>query len=187
MADKNNMPTKVLANPAPLGLLGFGMTTVLLSFHNLGLFPMDITILTLGIFYGGLAQLIAGIMEYKNGNTFGATAFTSYGLFWMAFVLIVLNPFGEANTATAGGMFFLLWGILTLFLFIGTLRSDTSLKVIFGTLALLFFIIAAGDFTGSEIIPIISGALGVICGGSAMYRAFGEVINEQYQREVLPL
>ncbi len=187
MADKNNMPTKVLANPAPLGLLGFGMTTVLLSFHNLGLFPMDITILALGIFYGGLAQLIAGIMEYKNGNTFGATAFTSYGLFWMAFVLIVLNPFGEANTATAGGMFFLLWGILTLFLFIGTLRSDTSLKVIFGTLALLFFIIAAGDFTGSEIIPIISGALGVICGGSAMYRAFGEVINEQYQREVLPL
>ena len=187
MADKNNMPTKVLANPAPLGLLGFGMTTVLLSFHNLGLFPMDITILTLGIFYGGLAQLIAGIMEYKNGNTFGATASTSYGLFWMAFVLIVLNPFGEANTATAGGMFFLLWGILTLFLFIGTLRSDTSLKVIFGTLALLFFIIAAGDFTGSEIIPIISGALGVICGGSAMYRAFGEVINEQYQREVLPL
>ena len=187
MADKNNMPTKVLANPAPLGLLGFGMTTVLLSFHNLGLFPMDITILALGIFYGGLAQLIAGIMEYKNGNTFGATAFTSYGFFWMAFVLIVLNPFGEANTATAGGMFFLLWGILTLFLFIGTLRSDTSLKVIFGTLALLFFIIAAGYFTGSEIIPIISGALGVICGGSAMYRAFGEVINEQYQREFLPL
>lgn len=186
MADKNNMPTRILANPAPLGLLGFGMTTVLLSFHNLGLFPMDVTILALGVFYGGLAQLIAGIMEYKNGNTFGATAFTSYGLFWMAFVLIVLNPFGEANV-TAEGMFFLLWGILTLFLFIGTLRSAASMKIIFGTLTALFFIIAAGNFTGSEIIPIISGALGIICGGSAMYRAFGEVINEQYQREVLPL
>lgn len=186
MADKNNMPTRILANPAPLGLLGFGMTTVLLSFHNLGLFPMDVTILALGVFYGGLAQLIAGIMEYKNGNTFGATAFTSYGLFWMAFVLIVLNPLGEANV-TAEGMFFLLWGILTLFLFIGTLRSAASMKIIFGTLAALFFIIAAGNFTGSEIIPIISGALGIICGGSAMYRAFGEVINEQYQREVLPL
>lgn len=186
MADKNNMPTRILANPAPLGLLGFGMTTVLLSFHNLGLFPMDVTILALGVFYGGLAQLIAGIMEYKNGNTFGATAFTSYGLFWMAFVLIVLNPLGETNV-TAEGMFFLLWGILTLFLFIGTLRCAASMKIIFGTLTALFFIIAAGNFTGSEIIPIISGALGIICGGSAMYRAFGEVINEQYQREVLPL
>ncbi|AGN25460.1 hypothetical protein MMINT_00440 [Candidatus Methanomassiliicoccus intestinalis Issoire-Mx1] len=186
MADNNNMPTRVLANPAPLGLLGFGMTTVLLSFHNLGMFPMDMTILALGVFYGGLAQLIAGVMEYKNENTFGATAFTSYGFFWMAFVLVVLNPFGEADT-TAGGMFFLLWGILTLFLFIGTLRSDMSMKIIFGTLTALFFIIAAGNFTGSEIIPIMSGALGIICGGSAMYRAFGEVINEQYQREVLPL
>ena len=186
MADNNNMPTRVLANPAPLGLLVFGMTTVLLSFHNLGMFPMDMTILALGVFYGGLAQLIAGIMEYKNGNTFGATAFTSYGFFWMAFVLVVLNPFGEADTA-AGGMFFLLWGILTLFLFIGTLHSDMSMKIIFGTLTALFFIIAAGNFTGSEIIPIMSGALGIICGGSAMYRAFGEVINEQYQREVLPL
>lgn len=186
MADKNNMPTRILANPAPLGLLGFGMTTVLLSFHNLELFPMDVTILALGVFYGGLAQLIAGIMEYKNGNTFGATAFTSYGFFWMAFVLTVLNPFGEANI-TAEGMFFLLWGILTLFLFIGTLRSAASMKIIFGTLTALFFIIAAGNFTGSEIIPIISGTLGIICGGSAMYRAFGEVINEQYQREVLPL
>lgn len=186
MADNNNMPTRVLANPAPLGLLGFGMTTVLLSFHNLGMFPMNMTILALGVFYGGLAQLIAGIMEYKNENTFGATAFTSYGFFWMAFVLVVLNPFGEADTA-AEGMFFLLWGILTLFLFIGTLRSDMSMKIIFGTLTALFFIIAAGNFTGSEIIPIMSGALGIICGGSAMYRAFGEVINEQYQREVLPL
>ena len=85
----------VRANPAPLGLMGFGMTTVLLNLHNAGFFELDDTILAMGIFYGGLAQIIAGIMEFRKGNTFGLTAFTSYGFFWLSLVAIVL--LGEAD------------------------------------------------------------------------------------------
>lgn len=186
MADKNNLPTTVFANPAPLGLLGFGMTTVLLACHNLGLFPMDVTIIALGVFYGGLAQLLAGIMEFKKGNTFSATAFVSYGFFWLAFVLITLDD-SLAADQTASGLFFYLWGIFTLFFFVATLRSDISLRIIFGTLTALFFVIAASQFVESAALPILSGVIGLLCGGMAMYRAFGEVLNEQYQREVLPL
>ena len=84
--------TDLTANPAPLGLMGFGMTTVLLNIHNAGFYPMNAMILSMGIFYGGIAQVIAGIMEWKKGNTFGTTAFTSYGLFWLSLVGIVLLP-----------------------------------------------------------------------------------------------
>ncbi|MCL2295888.1 MAG: acetate uptake transporter, partial [Methanomassiliicoccaceae archaeon] len=83
MVDNESSPVNRIANPAPLGLLAFGMTTVLLNLHNLGLYGLDSTILTMGIFYGGLAQVVAGIFEFKKGNTFGATAFTSYGFFWL--------------------------------------------------------------------------------------------------------
>ena len=81
-----------LANPAPLGLMGFGMTTVLLNLHNVGLWPIGAMILGMGIFYGGLAQVIAGIMEFKKGNTFGTTAFTSYGFFWLSLVFLLIAP-----------------------------------------------------------------------------------------------
>ena len=81
----------IRANPAPLGLMGFGMTTILLNLHNAGLFEMDDAILAMGIFYGGAAQIIAGIMEFRKGNTFGLTAFTSYGLFWLSLVWTLLG------------------------------------------------------------------------------------------------
>lgn len=188
MADTSNMPTSILANPAPLGLLGFGMTTILLSFHNIGLFPMDSAIISLGIFYGGLAQIFAGIMEFKRGNTFGMTAFTSYGLFWMAFVIISLDVFEGMNADSSSlGIFFMLWGVLTLFLLISILHSKLSLKIVFVTLTALFFIISIEKFTDIDYLVTISGILGVICGCSAMYCAFGEVLCEQYGKEILPL
>ncbi|WP_207532556.1 acetate uptake transporter, partial [Enterobacter hormaechei] len=91
-----------LANPAPLGLMGFGMTTILLNLHNIGMFPMDGIILAMGIFYGGIAQIFAGLLEYKKGNTFGLTAFTSYGSFWLTLVAILLMPkMGLAEAANA--------------------------------------------------------------------------------------
>lgn len=91
-----------LANPAPLGLMGFGMTTILLNLHNIGMFPMDGIILAMGIFYGGIAQIFAGLLEYKKGNTFGLTAFTSYGSFWLTLVAILLMPkMGLADAANA--------------------------------------------------------------------------------------
>ena len=125
------------ANPAPLGLMGFGMTTVLLNIHNAGFYPMDAMILSMGFFYGGLAQVIAGIMEWKKGNTFGTTAFTSYGLFWLTLVGIVLLPKSGANyAALASGSlpfaaYLFMWGVFTLYMFIGTLKGSRALQVVF--------------------------------------------------------
>ncbi len=113
------------ANPAPLGLLGFGMTTVLLNIHNAGFFEMNSMIFAMGIFYGGLAQIIAGIMESKKNNSFGMTAFISYGFFWLTLVgLIVMPKLGWTVAASEGAMiaYLIMWGIFTGLLFFGTLR-----------------------------------------------------------------
>jgi len=119
------------SNPAPLGLLGFGMTTILLNIHNAGFLPLDAMILAMGIFYGGLAQVIAGIMEWKKNNTFGTTAFTSYGLFWLTLVALIALPkmgIGSAPTAQAMGCYLFVWGLLTAFLFIGTFKMNRVLQ-----------------------------------------------------------
>ena len=105
-----------MANPAPLGLMGFGMTTVLLNLHNAGFFALGSMILAMGIFYGGIAQVIAGILEFRNGNTFGLTAFTSYGLFWISLVFLIVMPglgWGSASSAAAMGYYLFMWGIFT--------------------------------------------------------------------------
>ena len=179
-----------LANPAPLGLMGFGMTTILLNIHNAGFFEISAMILAMGIFYGGIAQIFAGTMEFKKGNTFGTTAFTSYGLFWISLVALILMPeFGwaEATPATFMGWYLFLWGVFTLFMFFGTLKNVTALQFVFATLAVLFFLLAIGDWSGNETITKIAGWEGIICGASAFYLAMGEVINEALGRIVLPL
>ena len=189
MADNTISPTASIANPGPLGLLAFGMTTLLLSLHNLGLFGLDSTILAMGIFYGGLAQIIAGVFEFKKGNTFSATAFTSYGMFWLTFVFIQIGPMYGIQSAdgTSLGAYFIIWGILTLFLFIGTLKKNRSLQIVFSTLFILFFVVAIKDITGISEVAYLAGIIGLICGCTAMYTAFGEVINEQNGKIVMPL
>jgi succinate-acetate transporter protein len=178
------------ANPAPLGLLGFGLTTVLLNLHNAGLFDLDSMILAMGIFYGGLAQIIAGIMEWKKNNTFGTTAFTSYGLFWLSLAgLLILPEVGLASPAesVAMGYYLFIWGLFTAVMFVGTLRLNGALQFVFASLALLFFLLAIGDWTGISTITTIAGYEGVICGASAIYAGFAQVLNEVYDRTVLPL
>ncbi|MBS1180777.1 MAG: hypothetical protein H6Q99_657 [Proteobacteria bacterium] len=184
--------TDATANPAPLGLMGFGMTTVLLNFHNAGFYPMDTMILAMGIFYGGLAQMIAGIMEWKKGNTFAATAFTSYGMFWLALVgLIVLQKtsLGIAGPSpdTAMPAFLGMWGVFTAVLFIGTLRLNRALQVVFGSLTVLFALLALGDATGNETITHLAGWEGLFCGASAIYAGLAQVLNEVYGRTVWPI
>ena len=128
-------------NPAPLGLLGFGMTTVLLNLHNAGFFELNSMILAMGICYGGAAQIVAGIMEWKKGNTFATTAFLSYGFFWWSLVVLVLLPktgVATASNATAMGAYLALWGLFTFMMFIGTMRLNRALQVVFGSLTLLF-------------------------------------------------
>lgn len=178
------------ANPAPLGLLGFGMTTVLLNLHNAGLYGMDSMILAMGIFYGGLAQVFAGIMEWKKNNTFGTTAFTSYGLFWLSLVGLILLPelgWISAPSSSAMGFYLLLWGIFTFIMFLGTLKLNRALQFVFLSLAVLFFLLAIGDFTGSAGLKTVAGIEGVICGLSAVYAGLAQVLNEVHGRVVWPI
>lgn len=171
------------ANPAPLGLLAFGMTTVLLNLHNSGLFPLGSMILAMGIFYGGLAQVIAGIMEWKKGNTFGTTAFISYGFFWLTLVgLIVMPKLGLSDGPKGNSMvaYLVMWGIFTGCLFIATLKINKQLQVVFATLTALFFLLALGDYTGSATIAHLAGYVGLLCGASAIYSAMSQVWGEVF-------
>jgi len=180
----------ITANPAPLGLMGFGMTTVLLNLHNAGIFELGSMILAMGIFYGGLAQVFAGIMEWKKGNTFGTTAFTSYGFFWLSLVALIIMPKMGLTTAPenlAMVAYLLMWGIFTAVLFIGTLKLNRALQFVFASLTLLFFLLALGDFTNSIIIKHIAGYEGIICGFSAIYAALAQVLNEVYGKTILPI
>ena len=183
-----------LANPAPLGLMGFGMTTVLLNLHNAGFYPLGSMILAMGLVYGGLAQVIAGIMEYKKGNTFGTVAFSSYGLFWWSLVILLILPnsimyYPQIPKATNEAMaaYFFMWGLFTFVMFFGTLKTNRASQFVFLSLAILFFLLTARDLTGSTEIGLIAGYEGIICGLSAVYTALAEVLNEVYGKTVLPL
>ena len=178
------------ANPAPLGLMGFGMTTVLLNLHNAGLIPLSSMILAMGLCYGGTAQVIAGVMEWKKRNTFGTLAFTSYGFFWISLVvMLVLPKFGWAappNKASVGA-YLALWGVFTLLLFFGTLRANRALMTVFGSLTVLFFLLALADFSDNEVLTRIAGWEGLFTGFSAIYLAIAQVLNESFGRTVLPI
>jgi len=183
-----------LANPAPLGLLGFGMTTVLLNIHNAGLYPLGSMILAMGLAYGGLAQVIAGVMEYKKGNTFGTLAFSSYGLFWWSLVILLLLPnltllipAVSAPDDMAMAAYFFMWGIFTLLMFFGTLKANRAVQFVFASLVLLFFLLTTVRLTGNSDLQIITGIEGIICGASAIYTGIAEVLNEVHNKTVLPL
>ena len=188
-----------LANPAPLGLLGFGLTTVLLNLHNAGFFPLDTMILAMGLAYGGLAQVIVGLMEFKKGNTFGTVAFTSYGLFWWSLVLLLVLPNTailtglSAPTETAMAAYFFMWGLFTFTMFFGTLKTNRALQFVFMSLAILFFLLTIRELTGNATLfgtftfNNLVGIEGIICGLSAVYLAFAEILNEANKRTVLPI
>lgn len=188
-----------LANAAPLGLLAFSLTTVLLTLVNVGLFPLNSMILAMGLVYGGVAQVIVGIMEYRRGNTFGTTVFTSFGLFWLSFVALIMLPGTavftgiSAPTGTAMGSYFFMWGLFTFALFFGTFKANRSLQLVFATTAVLFFILAVSNFTanaaliGNFRISTLAGYEGIICGLSAFYLGIAEVLNETYKKTILPI
>jgi succinate-acetate transporter protein len=184
------MEKDMTANPAPLGLFGFGMTTVLLNLHNAGVFELSSMILAMGIFYGGIAQIIAGVMEWKKGNTFGTTAFISYGSFWLSLVILLILPklglsvSPDKNAMTA---YLSIWGIFTAILFIGTLKLNGALQIVFGTLTILFALLAIGDYTGSEFVKHLAGYEGIICGLSAIYTGMAGVLNEVYGKTLVPI
>ena len=179
------------ANPAPLGLLGFGMTTVLLNLHNAGFYELNSMILAMGICYGGAAQIVAGIMEWRKGNTFATTAFLSYGLFWFSLVALIVLPklgWATASNATAMVAYFFMWGLFTAVMFIGTLRLHVAGQVVFGSLTILFFLLAIGDFiSAGPGFKQFTGYEGIFCGFSAIYAGLAQVLNELFGKVVLPL
>jgi len=192
MPDTTTQIKDTTANPAPLGLLGFGMTTVLLNFHNAGYYELNSMVLAMGICYGGIAQVIAGIMEWKKGNTFATTAFISYGFFWLSLVTLVVLPkiipaLIPANE-TAMAAYLALWGLFTAVMFLGTFRLNRALQVVFGTLTILFFLLAIGDATGASAgFKHFTGLEGLVCGFAAIYAGLAQVLNELAGKIVLPL
>lgn len=152
-----------VANPAPLGLMGFALTTFVLSCYNAGIFGISVTsppnvVTGLALFYGGLAQLLAGMWEFKTGNTFGATAFASYGAFWLSYAAILIPWFGvhdgylghEADVAPAVAIFLLGWAIFTFLMWFGTLKANVALSALFAFLTVTFVLLSIAEFKGSR-------------------------------------
>jgi len=190
MADATPLQIKdATANPAPLGLLAFGMTTVLLNLHNAGFFELNSMILAMGLCYGGLAQVIAGSMEWKKGNTFATTAFISYGFFWLSLVALLLLPATgatKAPDAIAMTAYLAMWGLFTAGLFVGTLKINRALQVVFATLVVLFFLLAIGDYTDAgPAFRHFTGFEGIVCGAAAIYTGLAQVLNELFGKTVL--
>lgn len=176
------------ANPSPLGLLGFGMTTILLNLANAGIVPLTSVVVAMGFALGGLAQLIAGIVEYKNGNLFGATAFTSYATFWWSLIFIWWNPSGAIPADEMSmGFYLLLWAVYTLFMAIATLKHNRATQIVFFSLTVLFVTLSLADFTGIHLIKNIAGYIGIFCGLSAVYNSVAQIINHEYKKNILPL
>ena len=187
-----------LANPAPLGLLAFGLTTVLLNLANAGFYQLDSMVLAMGLAYGGLAQIIVGAMEFKKGNTFGLVAFSSYGFFWWSIAALVLLPgllpgFPLSSSAllepNAMAAYFFMWGLFTFVMFFGTLKANRAIQFVFMSLAVLFFLLTACWLTGkpNQDLLKITGYEGVICGLSAVYLGLAEVLNEAHGKSFLPI
>lgn len=181
----NNVTKPV--NPGTLGLMGFGMTTVLLNLHNSGIIEQSIVIVAMGIAMGGLAQIIAGILEFKGGNTFCGTAFTAYGCFWWSLVLIWILPVSNPADEVSMGFYLLLWAIFTAGMFVGTMKHNNVTKIVFGSLTILFLLLSLADFTGSATIKMIAGFVGIICGLSAIYSGMGQLINNEFDKNVVKL
>ena len=181
------------ANPAALGLVGFGLTTVLLSLINAGVLPAggEGVVIPLALAYGGFIQIVAGLFEFRVGNTFGMTAFLSYGAVWWWFaLLLIFAHIGVIDISKAGptvGVALLLWGVLTLYLWIGTFRLPRILFAIFLTLWITFGLLGMGAIQAAPALTHAGGWLGLVCGSLAMYGSFGLVTNATWGRTVIPL
>jgi len=163
-----------------------------LNLHNAGFYELNSMVLAMGLCYGGAAQVIAGIMEWKKGNTFATTAFVSYGFFWLSLVALVLLPkiipTVAATNETALAVYLSIWGLFTAVMFLGTFRLNRALQVVFGTLTILFALLAIGDFTdASPGFKHFTGYEGIVCGFAAIYTGLAHVLNELYGKVVLPL
>jgi uncharacterized protein len=177
-----------IADPGALGLGAFALTTFVLSMANANFVPgAGAAVLGLALFYGGIAQLVAGIWEFAKGNTFGATAFVSYGAFWLAFWFLVSTK-GDAAAGSAGvGVFLLAWTIFTAYMTIAALKTNLVILLVFIALTLTFLFLTLGAFSGQATLSHIGGYLGLLTALFAWYGSFATVINSTFKRVVLPV
>lgn len=181
------------ANPAAVGLAGFGLTTVLLSLINAGVLPGggESVVLPLALTYGGLIQLIAGLLEYKEGNTFGMTVFMSYGAFWWWFaLLLILGQNGVLNLKEAGstiGTALLLWGVVTVYFWIASFKLSRTIWSILLLVVITFFLLGFGNLLAAPGVTQLGGWVGLAAGVLALYGSFAIVTNSTFGRTVLPL
>jgi len=180
---------RVIADPGPLGLGAFALTTFVLSLANAGLVPgAAAAVLGLALFYGGIAQVTAGMWEFVKGNTFGATAFTSYGAFWLSFWWLVTHPEVEEAAGGAGvGTFLLAWTIFTAYMVVAAIKTNGVILTVFVALTLTFVALTVGAFTGITAIHQVGGWLGLVTAGAAWYGSFAVVVNDTWKRAVLPV
>jgi succinate-acetate transporter protein len=180
-----------IADPAPLGLAAFALTTFVLSMFNAGLVGKqgEPIVLGLALAYGGTAQLLAGMWEFRKGNTFGATAFSSYGAFWISFwayVAFFAKEIPEANRGSAVGLYLIAWGIFTTYMWVASLRTTAAVSLVFLLLAITFFVLGIGDAGGNDTISKLGGWLGLATALAAWYASFAGVTKFTFGREVLP-
>src|SRR3954453_362843 len=185
-------PAEAVADPAPLGLAAFALTTFVLSFFNADLVNKggEPVVLGLALAYGGLAQLLAGMWEFKNNNTFGATAFASYGAFWIS--LFVFDQFladsvPAAHLGDAVGLYLIGWGIFTTYMWIASLRVSVAVSLVFILLAATFIVLGIGNSADNTDIIKIGGWLGIATAIAAWYASFASVTNKTFGRVVLPV
>ena len=185
-------PVVTIADPAPLGLAAFALTTFVLSTFNAGLVDAkgEPIVLGLALAYGGVAQLLAGMWEFSKGNTFGATAFSSYGAFWISFwayVAFFAEKIPEANRGSAVGLYLIAWGIFTTYMWVASFRTTAAVSLVFLLLAITFFVLGIGDAGGNDTISKLGGWLGLATAVAAWYASFAGVTNFTFGRELLPV
>jgi succinate-acetate transporter protein len=186
-------PPLPVADPAPLGLGAFAMTTFVLSVFNAAIIKdakLEAVVLPLALFYGGIAQFAAGMWEFKNRNTFGAAAFTSYGAFWLAFagyVKFVVPGLPATQAYKATGVFLLSWTIFTAYMLVASLRVNVAVVMVLLTLTLTFLFLTIGAFDQSTTITKIGGYIGIVTAATAWYASFAGVLNATWKRVILPV
>jgi succinate-acetate transporter protein len=187
-------PGSFLADPAPLGLAGFAMTTFFLSAVNAGLLNGVDGVLALALVYGVIVQLLAGMWEFARGNTFGAVAFSSYGAFWISYWYLVTHVLSSVPSGTspseinhAVGLYLLCWLIFTFYMFISTFKLNGALVVVFGTLVLAYLFLCIGAFGANTGMTKVGGWCGLVCAVSAWYTSFAAVTNSTFKRSVVPV
>jgi succinate-acetate transporter protein len=189
--DLTFVPTPI-ADPGPLGLAAFALTTFVLSMFNADLVSAggEPVVFGLAFAYGGLAQFAAGMWEFRTGNTFGAVAFTSYGAFWLsfwAFVEFFEKDVPKADVGHAVGLYLIAWGIFTTYMFVASLRTTAAIATVFALLAATFLLLGIGNAGGHTSIVHFGGWVGLATAVAAWYASFAAVTNSTFKRTVLPV